>query len=41
MAFALEFYDETRTLTEDEVEKDFKSLIKNISKEFDAQLRGN
>jgi phenylalanyl-tRNA synthetase beta chain len=41
MAFTLEFYDETRTLTEDEVEKDFKSLIKNISKEFDAQLRGN
>ncbi len=41
MAFQLEFYDEKRTLTEEEVEKDFEKLIKLVSKEFDAQLRGN
>jgi len=41
MAFELEYFDESRTLTEDEVEKDFEKLIKLISKEFNAQLRGN
>ena len=41
LAFTLEFYAEDRTLTEDEVEKDFTNLIKLITKEFDAQLRGN
>ena len=41
MAYQLEYFDENRTLTEDEVEKDFKNLIKLVSKEFNAQLRGN
>ena len=40
LAFTLEYYDENRTLTEDEVEKDFNNLIAVISKEFNAQLRG-
>lgn len=41
IAFTLEFFDENRTLTEDEVEKDFSNLIMLISKEFNAKLRGN
>jgi phenylalanyl-tRNA synthetase beta chain len=41
IAFTLEFFDENRTLTEDEVEIDFSNLIKLISKEFKAKLRGN
>lgn len=40
MAFTLEFFDESRTLTEDEVEKDFNYLITEISKKFNAKLRG-
>lgn len=40
MAFQLEYFDEERTLTEEEVEKDFNNLIKVISKEFNAKLRG-
>jgi phenylalanyl-tRNA synthetase beta chain len=40
MAFQLEYFDEERTLTEDEVEKDFSNLIRVISKEFNAKLRG-
>lgn len=40
LAFTLEFYDENRTLTEEEVEKDFNNLINLIIKEFNAQLRG-
>ncbi|MGB5850493.1 MAG: phenylalanine--tRNA ligase subunit beta [Ignavibacteriaceae bacterium] len=39
MAFQLEYFDEERTLTEEEVEKDFSNLIKVISKEFNAKLR--
>ena len=41
MAFALEYYSEQGTLTEQEVEKDFLSLISAITKKFDAKLRGN
>lgn len=40
MAFQLEYFDEERTLTEEEVEKDFSNLIKLVSKEFNAKLRG-
>ena len=40
LAFQLLYYDEKRTLTEDEVEKDFEKLIKLVSKEFKATLRG-
>jgi len=40
LAFTLEYWDESRTLVEDEVEKDFSNLIQLITKEFNAQLRG-
>lgn len=40
MAFQLIYFDENRTLTEDEVEKDFENLIKLVTKEFKASLRG-
>ena len=40
LAFTLEYFDESRTLTEEEVEKDFNNLISLITKEFNAQLRG-
>ena len=39
MAFRLEFYDEKRTLTEDEVEKEFNLLIEKITSHFNAKLR--
>ena len=41
MAFELEYFDKNRTLTEEEVEKDFEKLIKLVTKQFSAQLRGN
>ncbi|UCH64896.1 MAG: phenylalanine--tRNA ligase subunit beta [Ignavibacterium sp.] len=41
MAFELEYFDMDRTLTEEEVEKDFEKLIKLVSKQFNAKLRGN
>jgi phenylalanyl-tRNA synthetase beta chain len=40
MAFSLEYQAEDRTLTEDEVEKEFLHLIKLIEKKFNAILRG-
>ncbi|HQI41775.1 MAG: phenylalanine--tRNA ligase subunit beta [Ignavibacteriales bacterium UTCHB2] len=40
IAFTLEYYDYNRTLTEEEVEKDFNNLITLVTKEFNAQLRG-
>ncbi len=40
MAYQLEYFDEERTLTEEEVEKDFSNLIKLVSREFNAELRG-
>jgi phenylalanyl-tRNA synthetase beta chain len=39
MALRLEFYDEKRTLTEDEVEKEFNLLIDKITLHFNAKLR--
>ncbi|HEY7751421.1 MAG TPA: phenylalanine--tRNA ligase subunit beta, partial [Ignavibacteriaceae bacterium] len=41
MAFNLEYYDKSRTLTEEEVEKDFNKLISLVTKNFNAQLRGS
>jgi len=41
LAFALEYYSDKQTLTEEEVEKDFRSIIAAVTKKFDAQLRGN
>ncbi len=41
MAFSLEYQAEERTLTEDEVEKEFTHLIELIEKKFLAKLRGS
>ncbi|NMB83651.1 MAG: phenylalanine--tRNA ligase subunit beta [Ignavibacteria bacterium] len=41
LAFQLEFYNKERTLTESEIEKDFRNIIKAVEKNFNAQLRGN
>jgi phenylalanyl-tRNA synthetase beta chain len=41
MAFALEFYDNEKTLTEEEIDKEFNKLIVSVSDNFNAKLRGN
>ena len=41
LAFQLEFLNSNRTLTEEEVEKDFRKAIKAVEKIFNAQLRGS
>jgi phenylalanyl-tRNA synthetase beta chain len=41
LAFQLEYYDVNRTLTEEEVERDFRKAIKAVEKRFHAQLRGS
>lgn len=41
LAFTLEFFNTERTLTEEEVEKEFSGLINKITKQFNAVLRGN
>ncbi|MGB8317179.1 MAG: phenylalanine--tRNA ligase subunit beta [Ignavibacteriaceae bacterium] len=41
MAFSLEYYSKERTLTEEEVEKDFSNLIIQVEEKFNATLRGN
>jgi len=40
LAFELEYFDVSRTLTEEEVDKDFWSVIEVIKKQFNAELRG-
>lgn len=40
MAFELEYFDEKRTLTDEEVEKDFWNAIENVKKTLNAKLRG-
>jgi phenylalanyl-tRNA synthetase beta chain len=40
LAFSLEYQAKDRTLTEDEVEKEFQKLISSITKKFNAKLRG-
>ena len=40
LAFELEYYDNSRTLTEEEVDKDFWSAIERVKKELNAELRG-
>jgi phenylalanyl-tRNA synthetase beta chain len=40
MAFNLEYYDSNRTLTDEEVDKDFQSLINKVTAKFNAILRG-
>ncbi len=41
VAFKLEYYDEKKTLTEEEVDADFWKVIEKIKKQFGAELRGN
>lgn len=41
MAFELEFYSNERTLTEEEVDKDFRTAIENIKNKYNATLRGS
>ncbi len=41
VAFKLEYYDEGRTLTEEEVDTDFWKVIEKIKKQFSAELRGS
>ncbi len=41
MAFTLEFFDRERTLTDEEVEKEFLHLISSVTDKFNAKLRGN
>ncbi len=41
MAFTLEFFDKQRTLTDDEVEREFLHLISSVTEKFNAKLRGN
>lgn len=40
LAFQLEYYDPTRTLTEEEVDKDFWKAIETVKTKLNAQLRG-
>jgi len=40
MAFNLEYYNSNRTLTDEEVDKDFQSLINKVTAKFNAILRG-
>ena len=40
LAFELEYFDEAKTLTEDEVENEFWKAIEVVKKEFNASLRG-
>ncbi len=41
IAINLEYYDRNRTLTEEEIDKDFNNLISKIENKFNAILRGN
>lgn len=41
LAFNLEYFSEERTLTEEDVEKEFNRLISAITNKFNAKLRGN
>lgn len=41
LAFRLEYYDKSRTLTEDEVDKEFRRAIKAVEEKFNAKLRGS
>jgi phenylalanyl-tRNA synthetase beta chain len=41
LAFTLEYYSEERTLTEQEVDKEFQNLINAVTKKFNAKLRGS
>jgi phenylalanyl-tRNA synthetase beta chain len=40
LAYSLEFYDENKTLTDEEVDKEFTELTLSVKKKFNAELRG-
>lgn len=40
LAFSLEYFDENRTLKDEEVEKDFSKAIEAVVKELNAEFRG-
>ena len=40
LAFQLEYFHNNRTLTEEEVDKDFWKIIEEVKSKFNAQLRG-
>ena len=40
MAFGMEYYDFSRTLTDEEVDMDFQIIIDKVTKKFNAILRG-
>jgi len=40
VAYSLSYYDPERTLTDEEVDKDFHQLIESVTKAFNATLRG-
>jgi phenylalanyl-tRNA synthetase beta chain len=40
MALNLDYYDYNRTLTDEEVDKDFQTLINKVTEKFNAILRG-
>lgn len=41
LAFSLEFYDESRTLKDEEVDRDFNRIVDAIKNKFNAEFRGN
>jgi len=41
MAFSLEYYDEKRTLNDDEVDKDFENMVNFVVKKLNVEFRGN
>ncbi|MHB8904657.1 MAG: phenylalanine--tRNA ligase subunit beta [Melioribacteraceae bacterium] len=40
LAYQLEYYDPSKTLTEEEIEKVFSKTVKSVEQKFNAQLRG-
>ncbi len=40
-AFSLEYYDDKRTLNDDEVDKDFENMVNFVVKKINAEFRGN
>ena len=40
LAFQLEYYDETKTLREDEIDKEFWNTIETVKTKLKAELRG-
>jgi phenylalanyl-tRNA synthetase beta chain len=40
MAFSLEYYDENRTLKDEEVDKDFNRAVEAVIKQLNAEFRG-